>query len=455
MSTTDPLSLPPGPAEDGPAALVPVPEPGSLAIRPEVALAVVTETLARATRALDATWEPKREALFRRHQAFRVAHQEDVDRLYRQLNASTGVCHQCGAPMTRPGGACSRECAEAAAEIARTRLAQRETEQAAAHDQEQAALTSAAQAEAKAGEVQALQVLSRLTLTAARAASGEEYRAALAACDVNDRYALRLALHGGPVSGSDRMRRVWKAEATSRRLDEALDRLLQRERDARVALAGGPPRRHCSTCLMPVIEDMPWCSKQCQTLDEAGKTYVAAWVPGLFRCEWCRLYFQVPDPDAAGIHDAASFCSRACLEASPVDLEDEDHVGMDFSTVTILPPPPSSVAGRQRAFASYIQRFIERQGRREDPALRAASRPIALPAPAPLAVLKGLLAERLGSHPSLVVRPADLVDDLAPRLGSKPNAETVGGWLRGLGAQPLGKDRRGARYLVSPDHLQS
>ena len=145
----------------------------------------------------------------------------------------------------------------------------------------------------------------------------------------------------------------------------------------------------------------------------------------------------------------------------------DEHDDMDFSTVKRIPPPPPTIAARQRAIANYLQRFIEDLGRREsrhDAAL-TPSRPIevtgarevpAVPGhPDILGCVRTLLLERLGPGVSLTVRPGDLVEDLRRRLGTKPTPEAVSGWLRELGAQRLPKDRRGARYLVSPDHLQS
>jgi hypothetical protein len=467
MSTPFPLSLPPGPAEDGTSALVPVPEAtSSLAIQPEVALAAVTETLALATSAMDAKWEREREKLFRRHVALLETRPQELAKISGRVEAvfrtTAGFCNGCGATLTR-GAVCSQKCATKVAEAANARMARVQAELDKNLDRESAALERAARAEVHEGEVLALQRLDRATLKAALNDCHEEYRAAVEQCDANDRYALKL--FNGGVRGilGERNRRVLTAQRTARRIEEALARVLQHERDERVGRVGGAPPRHCQVCLMSVIEFSPWCSKQCQRVDEAGKTYVASYVPGLFRCEWCRRYFWVPDPDRANIHEAAAFCSRACLNALPVDLD--EHADMDFSTVRILPPPPPTIAGRQRAFAGYIQRFIEHQDRHQpDQSSLAASRPIEitaprkvlqLPAPPALAVVKALLTERLGSRPSLVVRPAELVGDLGRRLGSKPNAETVGGWLRGLGAQRLPKDRRGARYQVSQDHLRS
>jgi hypothetical protein len=331
-------------------------------------------------------------------------------------------------------------------------------------DRESAALEGAARAEIHEGAVQALQRLHRTTLKAALSACHEEYRAAVEQCDANDRYQLKLSRRGGLLLLSERNRRVLKAERTARRLEEAWDRVLQRERDERVRHTG-TPQRHCQVCLMPTIEDPPWCSRQCEDAARARKYYEPRFVPGLFRCAWCRMYFWVPDPDAAGIHDMAPFCSRECLEASVEDLD--EHVDMNFSTVKRIPPPPPTIAARQRAFANYLQRFLEDLGRRESRhnAALTPSRPIegagarevpAVPGhPDILGGVRTLLLEHLGPEVSLTVRPGDLVDDLRKRFGTKISPEVVGRWLRELGAQRLSKDGRGARYQVSQDHLRS
>jgi hypothetical protein len=466
MNTPFPPSLPPGPAEDGTAALVPVPKAtSSLAIRPGVALAVVTETLTLATRAMDATWEGEREKLFRRHEALQEAHPRKVDEIIRRVEAvartTTGLCVECGAHVTR-GAFCSQKCAAKTADAANARMAEVQAELDKTLGRESASLERAARAEVHEGEVLALQRLDRTTLKAALNDCHEEHRAAVEQCDANDRYKLKLSQAGVRGILGERNRRVLKAQQTTRRIEEALDRVLQLEREERVRHSG-TPQRHCQVCLMPTIEDPPWCSRQCEDAGRARKYYEPRSVPKVFRCAWCQLFFWVPDPDAAGIHDMAPFCSRECLEASVVDLD--EHVDMNFSTVKRIPPPPPTIAARQRAFAGYIQRFIEHQGQHQ-PAQSslAASRPIEitaprkvlqLPAPTALAVVKALLTECLGSRPSLVVRPAELVDDLGPRLGTKPTPEAVSGWLRELGAQRLSKDRRGARYQVSQDHLRS
>ena len=77
---------------------------------------------------------------------------------------------------------------------------------------------------------------------------------------------------GGTDSLSgERTVQVLKAQRTMHRMEEAWDRVLRRERDERVGHTG-TPRRHCQVCLMPTIEESPWCSRQCQDAGGLGST---------------------------------------------------------------------------------------------------------------------------------------------------------------------------------------
>ena len=66
------------------------------------------------------------------------------------------------------------------------------------------------------------------------------------------------------------------------------------------------------------------------------------------------------------------------------------------------------------------------------------------------------LADQLGTLASITVRPGELAEPLRRRLGWRdaPTAAQVGAWLRRFGFRRRGKDREGARYEVTADHLR-
>jgi hypothetical protein len=66
------------------------------------------------------------------------------------------------------------------------------------------------------------------------------------------------------------------------------------------------------------------------------------------------------------------------------------------------------------------------------------------------------LADQLGALASITVRPGELAEPLRRRLGWRdaPTAAQVGAWLRRFGFRRRGKDREGARYEVTADHLR-
>jgi hypothetical protein len=449
-------AIPPADRAAPPVRALPVQHANSsLVVRPEAALAWVTETLISATADLKAKWDRARDALHRQHQNQRDSVRKKIATIATgvvQLHSSPeGVCVQCNAAVKR-GSFCSGKCASKFTESGNARLAHLQHQSDETIDRETAELDEAAQAEIHRAETRALRPVDRRTLKAALTASYEKYHEAC------------RKYYAGDTGTYEDWLEIQHLLKNLKLLDEAWDRLLWDEREERVARTGGCPPRYCKVCFIPTLEDLSFCSMQCERHAVAGKDYRPTFMPGLFRCEWCRLYFKVRDPDMAGISDVAPFCSRACLEASAADLE--EHEGMDFSGVKRMPPPPPTIAARQRAIANYLQRFIEDLGQREsrhDAAL-TPSRPIevagarevpAVPGhPDILGCVRTLLLERLGPGVSLTVRPGDLVEDLRGRLGTKPTPEAVSGWLRELGAQRLPKDRRGARYLVSPDHLQ-
>ena len=66
------------------------------------------------------------------------------------------------------------------------------------------------------------------------------------------------------------------------------------------------------------------------------------------------------------------------------------------------------------------------------------------------------LAVRLGDCASVVIRPGELREPLRARLGWRdaPASHAVGAWLRRLGLRRDGKDRDGARYVVTAEQLR-
>jgi hypothetical protein len=458
-------AIPPADRAAPPVRALPVQHANSsLVVRPEAALAWVTETLISATADLKAKWDRARDALHRQHQNQRDSVRKKIATIatgVEQLHSSPeGVCVQCNAAIKR-GSFCSQKCASKFTEAGNARLAHLQHQSDETIDRETAELDEAAQAEIHRAETRALQPVDRRTLKAALAASYEKYHAAC-----------RKYYEGDTGTYEDWLE-IQHLLKNLKLLDEAWDRLLWDEREERVARTGGCPPRYCKVCFIPTLEHLSFCSMQCERHAEAGKDYRPTFMPGLFRCEWCRLYFKVRDPDMAGISDVAPFCSRACLEASAADLE--EHEGMDFSGVKRMPPPPPSVEGRQRMLASYLQRFIADQSAAHTEDLRPLAlgqgqypeAGISVPArrsgaagservhsPNPIAAVRDILLARLVGQTTAMVRPLELIEDLSKRLGYRPSPESVGGWLRAVGAQRLTKDRVSARYSLVVDHLR-
>jgi hypothetical protein len=66
------------------------------------------------------------------------------------------------------------------------------------------------------------------------------------------------------------------------------------------------------------------------------------------------------------------------------------------------------------------------------------------------------LTVRLGDCASMMIRPGELREPLRARLGwnGSPSPNAVGAWLRRLGFRREGKDRDGARYVVTAEQLR-
>src|SRR5262249_34310706 len=66
------------------------------------------------------------------------------------------------------------------------------------------------------------------------------------------------------------------------------------------------------------------------------------------------------------------------------------------------------------------------------------------------------LVTRLGDQATVVFHPGELRESLYSRLGGRdvPTPQAVGQWLRRLGFRGDGRDRGGARYVVTAEQLR-
>ena len=118
------------------------------------------------------------------------------------------------------------------------------------------------------------------------------------------------------------------------------DRLVE-ERDARMKALGGFPPRYCTVCYVTLQyfsdDDSITCGSTCQKV--ADDLPLIEWGT---RCAWCNRHFRCES------HPTLEWCSRACLIASPEDLEEHRLLLSTWPVMEPLVGLPATLAERRR-----------------------------------------------------------------------------------------------------------